>query len=270
MGEEIAEKETELYGVEGSKAIGAEGSEQPKVSNVRQTSGAKKEKKGEPKEYNLTTAYKYLWQLYIDTDSEEFEALRQASMCPSKATDTDKEEFYEELVMEGESSRAQGDKKQSKKNKKEKPESTMLDVLQNEEHLQKLRIDRKNMIQLIQFYNNRPERKILHATVSRIPLMKRESLQLAYVNTVRERRQFDAQRIFILGEDDSQKYSFFEDFRNEVEEKGYDQIGLYLRLYKRFDLFKIIFKVLNMHESMAPTPAPEREKKGKEDEVAKT
>ena len=144
----------------------------------------------------------------------------------------------------------------------------MLDVLQNQEHLIKLRNDRKNMIQLIQYLNNRPERKILHVTTNRILIMKRECFDLAFANTSRERKEFDPQRAFILDESDKGKYSFYEEFRNEVTQKGYDQIGMYSRHYKRFDLFKIIFKVLAVHESMAPTPSPaEREKKSKEEEL---
>lgn len=116
IGQEIAEKETELYGTEGSKSIDADGINQGKASgNARQASGARKEKKGEPKEYDIKTAYKHLFQLYLNTEESELEALRQASMIPNKGKDDDNEDFFEELVTEGESSRMalQAEKKQS-------------------------------------------------------------------------------------------------------------------------------------------------------------
>ena len=162
MSEQITLKETELYGMEGSMSIGSDNKEDLKLGNNKQASGAKKEKKHEPKEYSLKSAYKHLWQFYMDIDSEEFEALRLAALCPKRATDGEKDEFFEELITEGESSRINQNEKMTKsqKKKKEKPESTMLDVLATEDHQIKLRNDRKNTIQLIQFYNNRPNRKI--------------------------------------------------------------------------------------------------------------
>lgn len=45
----------------------------------------------------------------------------------------------------------------------------------------------------------------------------------------RSRKVFDKERIFILAEEDRDKYKFFEQFRDEVIDKGFDYIGLYQR-----------------------------------------
>ena len=36
------------------------------------------------------------------------------------------------------------------------------------------------------------------------------------------RKEYDKERIFILDEDDRNKYYFFQEFKDEVQERGYD------------------------------------------------
>ena len=138
----------------------------------------------------------------------------------------------------------------------------MLDVLSNEEHLQRLRVDRKATLRLIQYFNTRPEKKLLHATAGRLLLEKREALSKSYCNTAeRVLRRFDRLRICVLTEQHKDAFPFYDQFMAEIAEKGHDHVGSYHRRYQRLDMFKIIFKVLKVHESMT-APATEKEKKG--------
>ena len=71
------------------------------------------------------------------------------------------------------------EKKQTAKKKKDKSES-MLDILNNEDHLQKLRQDRKQTIKLILQYNSQQDKKRgLHSAASRCLKQKDEALHRA-------------------------------------------------------------------------------------------
>lgn len=248
MAKQVELKEEELYGVDSDV-------------ETKPVATGKKEKKGEPKEYDLRLAYRHLGQLLQETGPELMEALHQAAL-PPKLDDEDEDRF-DELVAED--VQVEGvERKPPSKKKKDKGEGTMQEVLNNDEHCQRLRADRKTTAQLIQYYNSRPEKKLLHATAGRLRLSKKEYFEKA-CGPGRELKSFDRVRIFILDEQDRDKYSFYDELRKEVAEKGHDYVGLYQRRYRRWDMWRIIFKVLRIHESMA-APTTEKEKKGDKNE----
>ena len=76
---------------------------------------------------------------------------------------------------------------------------------------------------------------MLHANLNRIQVQKLENYEIVFktYDGHRSRKVFDKERIFILAEEDRDKYKFFEQFRDEVIDKGFDYIGLYQRQYKR-------------------------------------
>jgi len=77
---------------------------------------------------------------------------------------------------------------------------------------------------------------------------------------------FDKYRNTILKEQDKADLPFHDELKAQIEEKGYDYIGLYQRQYRRWDMFRIIFKVLNMHESMSAPTKEQLEKTDKRGE----
>lgn len=187
------------------------------------------------------------------------EALRQAALPPKH--DDEDDDFFDELVAED--AQVEGaERKQPSKKKKEKGDSTMQEVLNNDEHCQRLRADRKTTMQLVQYYNSRPEKKLLHATAGRLHLSKKEYFEKA-CGPARELKSFDRVRLFILDEQDKDRFSFYDEFRTEVAEKGHDYVGLYQRRYRKWDMWRIVFKVLRVHESMG-APTAEKEKKGED------
>lgn len=110
----------------------------------------------------------------------------------------------------------------------------------------------------------------MHSTATLIQKEKNELYEKSFnafgAARVRTRAShaFDKERIFILNEDDAYKFDFIDEFKEEVVAKAYDYIGTYQREYKRNEVFKIIFKVLKVHESMAAGDKDKKAEKAKD------